>query len=68
MVLFPWKMVERRSFFILNSIWTWILISFKVSQRNDRNLPSLNSNSYIIFCICDTISKIQVSDHLFFLT
>ena len=62
-----WNLVERRSFFISNSIWTWFLISFKMFQRNDRILPSLTSNSYIIFCICDIISEleIQVHDHLF---
>ena len=49
MDLFPWNLVERRFFFILNSIWILILISFKMSQRNDRNLPSLNSNSYLYF-------------------
>ena len=49
MDLFPWNLVERRFFFILNSIWILILISFKMSQRNDRNLPSLNSESYLYF-------------------
>ena len=68
MDLFPWRMVERRSFLILNSIWTGILISFKMFQRNDWNLPSLNSNSYIIFCICGIISEIQISNNLFFPT
>ena len=49
--LFPWNLVERRFFFILNSIWILILISFKVPQRKDRNLPSLNLNSYFTW-IC----------------
>ena len=47
MDLFPFNLVERRSFFVLYCILILILISFKMFQRKDRGMPSLNSNSYL---------------------